>query len=132
MAIDWDKIKYFKKAEFGLDADKMSSQLIFALDHLRHIVCRPIKITSAYRAVDKGSTHNAGLAADIIIQGLSVIDQYLVAEKLGLFTGIGIYPTRGGLHLDVRKLKKGELGKRWIRDYKNDYIALNAENLRGV
>ena len=129
---DWEKVRYFKKTEFGADADKMSAQLIYALDHLRHICGRPIRVNSAYRAIDPGSTHSAGLAADIVISDLSLIDQYLLAEKTGLFSGIGLYPYWGkpGLHLDVRKLKKLELGKRWIRDNKNNYIALNADNLK--
>lgn len=129
---DWEKIKYFKREEFGPNADKMSAQLIYALDHLRHICNRPIRINSAYRAQDPGSTHSAGLAADIVISDLSLMDQYLVAEKTGLFSGIGLYPCWGkpGLHLDVRKLKKGELGKRWIRDKKGDYIALNSVNIK--
>lgn len=130
--MDWTKIKYFKKEEFGVDYDKMSQQLIFALDHLRSIVNRPIKINSAYRAQDPGSTHSAGLAADIVIQDLSLMDQYLIAEKMGLFASIGLYPawSKPGLHLDVRKLKKGEIGKRWIRDKQDNYVALNAENLK--
>lgn len=127
---DFDKIRYFKPNEFGGDADKMSPQLLYAIDHLRHICNRPIKVLSAYRAEDQGSTHSAGLAVDIIINGLSLMDQYLVTEKLGLFTGIGLYPKWGGLHVDVRKLKKMELGKRWIRDKQDNYIALNAENLK--
>jgi len=129
---DWDKVRYFSKTEFGVDADKMSAQLIYALDHLRHICGRPIRINSAYRAVDPGSTHSAGLAADIVISDLSLMDQYLLAEKTGLFSGIGLYPAwiKPGLHLDVRKLKKLELGKRWIRDKNNNYIALNADNLK--
>jgi uncharacterized protein YcbK (DUF882 family) len=130
--IDFSKVKFFKASEFFGDADKMSPQLIFALDHLRAIVNRPIKINSAYRAEDPGSTHKSGLAVDIVISGLSLMDQYLVAEKTGLFAGIGLYPywATPGLHLDVRKLKKGELGKRWIRDRKDNYIALNADNLK--
>jgi uncharacterized protein YcbK (DUF882 family) len=132
VSIDWTKIKNFKKSEFGEHADKMSPQLISALEFLRDIVNRPIKINSAYRINDPGSTHGAGLAADIVISGLSLMDQFLIAEKTGLFTGIGLYPfwNQPGLHVDVRKLKRNELGKRWIRDKKEEYVALNSENLR--
>lgn len=132
MTINWAKVRYFIPPEFGASADKMSPDLIYALDQLRDFCKQPIRINSAYRANDPGSTHNAGLAADIVISGLSLIDQYLVAEKLGLFTGIGLYPfwNTPGLHLDTRKLKKGEPGKRWIRDAKGNYIALNAANLK--
>lgn len=130
--VDWSKVEFFKPSEFLGFADKMKPELVYALDRMRKICGRPIKINSAYRATDPGSTHSAGEAADIVIEGLSLMDQFLLAEKMGCFRGIGLYPAwnRPGLHVDVRKLEVGEIGKRWIRDAAEQYIALNAANLR--
>lgn len=61
------------------------------------------------------SQHYLGLAADLHATNkktgarVSLVDMYIVAEKLGIFGGIGVYDW--GLHLDDRV----ERGARWDR-----------------
>lgn len=128
---DWSKVKYFKKEEFN-EPDKMNPLLVYSLDRLREECGKPIIINSSYRANDLGSTHRNGDAADIVIVGVqSVLDQFFIAEKTRLFSGIGVYPwwNRPGLHVDVRELKPCEVAKRWLRNRHGDYVALTAKNL---
>ena len=129
---DWTKVNNFKKSENWGDADKMNPLLIYSLDALRELAGRPIIINSGYRPNDPGSTHKNGDAADIVITGLSVIDQFLLAEKTRLFSGIGVYPfwNRPGLHLDVRPLRANQHAPRWGRNAAGVYVALDAKFFR--
>ena len=126
---DWSKIKYFRANEFN-QPDKMNWWLICMLDILRAYAKSPIIIHSSYREGDNG-THGRGEAVDLHIVGMSVIDQFLLAEKTRLFCGIGVYPfwNNPGLHLDVRNLKGDEIGKRWGRNAAGIYVALDAKFL---
>ena len=125
MNIDWEKVRYFKRHEFH-DADKLNPLLIYSLDALRHAAGKPIKINSDYRPGDPGQ-HGLGKAADIVISGFSVVDQFLIAEKTRLFSGIGIYPywNSPGIHVDIRTLKPHEPGARWARNEKGVYVSLD-------
>lgn len=98
----YEDIKYFKKEEFN-HPDMVSYNLLHRLDQFREFVGKPIIIHSDFRSGDKGQ-HGKGLAVDIHIKDMHVIDQFLCAEKSGLFTGIGVYPNwfNPGLHLDIR------------------------------
>jgi uncharacterized protein YcbK (DUF882 family) len=130
--IDWSRVKYFKKSEFS-EPDKMSDLLIYSLDALRNFVNKPITVNSSYRANDAG-THGRGEAVDIVIKGLDVLDQFLIAERTRLFSGIGVYPfwNRPGIHVDVRSLKANEHGARWARDRAGFYVALNSKFLNNI
>lgn len=130
MVIDWKKIKHFKPSEFS-EPNKMEPLLIHCLDRLREIVKQPIIVHSSFRAGDTG-THGRGEAVDIHIKGLNVVDQFLIAEKTRLFSGIGVYPfwNNPGLHLDVRELKLNQAAARWLRDERGIYLAITAETLR--
>lgn len=129
MVIDWKKIKHFKPSEFS-EPNKMEPLLIHCLDRLREIVKQPIIVHSSYRVGDTG-THGRGEAVDIHIKGLNVVEQFLIAEKTRLFSGIGVYPfwNNPGLHLDVRELKAHEIGKRWARNARGIYVALDSKFL---
>ena len=122
----WTKIKHFNIDEKWGDPSKVNFYLVSALDTLRDAVNKPIVIHCAYdtKGHSDGSMHYIGKAADIHIVGMSLVDQYLAAEKLGLFNGIGLY--RGwnnpGLHLDLRQ-KPG----RWGRNAAGHYCELNAK-----
>lgn len=126
--VDWTVVKFFKPTEFGQYADEMDAQLIYRIDKLRVQANRPIRINDHFRPGDKGQ-HGLGKAVDIVIMGMSLLDQYLLAEKSGLFTGIGLYPywNTPGIHLDVRDVKLGEPGARWGRNAAGVYVALNAK-----
>lgn len=112
---EW-KLKYFKPSEFQYP-EKMDDELLIYLDMLREEVDKPIIIHSDYRPGDKGQ-HGLGLAVDIHIKDMNVIDQFLCAERTGLFKGIGVYPrwNNPGLHLDIRKGKNARWGC-WTTNY---------------
>lgn len=126
----WETVKYFEPSEFN-EPDKLVPLLVYALDTLREFAGRPIIVNSSYREGDDG-THGRGEAADIVITGHNVLDQFLLAERTRLFAGIGVYPywNRPGLHLDVRRLKPHQHGARWGRNAAGDYVPLNAKFLR--
>lgn len=134
MEIDWSKVKHFKRTEAWGDPDKINPLLVYSLDALREFTGRAIIINNAYRPDDPGSTHKNGDAADVVIVGLSVIDQFLMAERTRLFSGIGVYPfwNRPGLHLDVRSLQPHQHGPRWGRNAAGIYVALDAKFLRSI
>ena len=66
--------------------------------------------------------HYRGMAADLHIAGVHPLEQWMFAEKLNLFGGIGIYGpdvwNNPGLHVDIRNR---QVGARW---------AFRAENRR--
>ena len=73
---DWEKVKYFKKAEFACPCCgvcHMNKELIWKLDLLRELVGEPLIITSGYRCERHNeavggapnSAHLRGNAADI-------------------------------------------------------------------
>jgi uncharacterized protein YcbK (DUF882 family) len=69
-----------------------------------HFNARQITLISGYRAPVEGEgsgNHGKGKAADIMIPGVSLPGLAWVARKLG-HVGVGIYPTSGFVHLDVR------------------------------
>ena len=128
--IDWKKVKHFEPSEFE-HPDKVDPLLIYSLDALREAAGRPIKINSDFRPGDKGQ-HGAGRAVDIVIKGLHVVDQFLIAEKTRLFAGIGTYPywNTPGIHVDIRPLQPHEQGARWARDKAGFYVPLTWKVLK--
>ena len=84
-------------------------RLVKLLQQLRDQVGKPVTVTSGYRTPEHNaavggaahSYHMQGLAADIVIAGMTSAQIAEVAKAVG-FTGIGIYPTRGHCHVDVR------------------------------
>lgn len=105
------------------------------LEKLASALGRDILVTSAFRPGDTGE-HGKGLAIDIIVEGVPLLDVYLTAERFA-FTGIGIYPSWtnaekhkvGGLHLDMRT---GDPA-RWMglgSGKTQSYVAFNKANLK--
>ena len=105
----------FRSAEFACPccgAAKVDPQLIAGLEQLRGIVNKPIRITSGYRCKAhnakvggaKNSQHFLGTAADIAVEGISVLELALAAEMVPAFAqgGIGTYQRDGHLHIDIR------------------------------
>lgn len=62
-----------------------------------------IRVISAYRTPHgrNASNHGRGRAIDIIVPGAADADVAKFARELG-FVGVGIYPTSGFVHVDVR------------------------------
>jgi len=132
----WDNIRYFKpgsKIDKWGDPYKMSVRLIFGLDNLRDYVGREINIHCGYEVRETGGLHPSGNAVDCHIKGLSLVDQFLVASRFEIFTGIGLYKCwrRQGLHLDNRPKKQAlEPSARWICIEQGKYLAFNAGNFK--
>lgn len=120
-----DLSENFSKREFvcpdGCGFDTPDAELVVALQQLRAMVDAPILITSGCRCRvhnervggAPNSQHLLGKAADIVVEGMLPV--FLAVEAGGVtsfrFGGIGIYPKKGHVHLDVR----GERA-RWIGD----------------
>lgn len=138
--IDWTKVKHFKPGErWGSDGvsneealTRLNPLLIYSLDALREFAGRPIIVNNAVR--NDSGTHGRGDAADIVITGLHVVDQFLMAERTRLFAGIGCYPhwNRPGLHLDVRQLQPHQHGPRWCRNAAGFYVPMTWKELRSL
>lgn len=139
----WKSIKYFSPNEkkFGDptknawgDPYKIDQKLILLLDSLREYVGTPIYVHTAYETSGHAtdSQHYLGMAVDCHIKGMSLIDQYLTAERFA-FGGIGIYPhwSNEGLHLDTRDLPNG-IGARWYRNASGVYQQLNGSVLKKI
>ena len=89
-----------------------------AMDHLqafRRSLGRAIVINSGYRSQpenrDAGgsllSRHVQGIAFDIRCEGLSIEQLYRAALAFG-WGGIGIYPSKGFVHVDARPILNGK------------------------
>lgn len=120
-----DLSKNFSRKEFacqGTDccehSSPIGSKLIQVVQMLRDEVARPLKITSGYRCnkhnrlldakskADK-SLHCYGMAADIACPaGMDLMTFAKLAEKCldkaGIEGGLGVYPNRNFIHVDVR------------------------------
>lgn len=118
-AVNWDKVKYFKKSEFkcqcgskycnGYPAE-MSSKLIDILEELRVYFGKPITITSGLRCSKhnaevggvSNSQHQYGKAADIYIAGVDKAKIKAKAYELG--AAYSYYGTAGmgeAVHINV-------------------------------
>ena len=108
----------FTVAEFackdGSDPVFVDSSLAALLQKIRDHFGRPVVITSGYRTAahnaavggSKSSQHLLGRAADFYVEGVDVATVAAYAETLLPGTGgIGRYPAKGFVHVDVRKAK---------------------------
>lgn len=109
---------WFEPAEFGQWWPWMCPGLVAGLDVLRGELGVPLEISPANGSLGRlagseGSLHNVerhGLcyAADVLIPASwPVDDAFYLAQRLKIFSGIGVYPfwkPRAGLHLDMRHL----------------------------
>lgn len=96
------------KCQFFIDP-----MLVKALQELRDLAGSPIKVLSGYRCVShnkavggsKLSQHIYGRAADIAIEGNTVEEMAQLAAQVSEFHhgGIGIYPDKKFVHVDVRQ-----------------------------
>jgi uncharacterized protein YcbK (DUF882 family) len=68
-----------------------------------HFAAQEIRVISGYRTPRRrgGSNHGKGRALDVVVPGTSDAEVAQFARQLG-FVGVGIYPTSGFVHLDVR------------------------------
>lgn len=99
------------------------------LQKLRDKVGKPVVVSSGYRCpgynatlpgAAKASQHMTGGAADVRVEGYTSESLMQVVEEMNLFTGRGIYPKQGYIHVDVRA---GLTGKttRWVKEQGKPY-----------
>jgi uncharacterized protein YcbK (DUF882 family) len=76
----------------------------------RHFNAPEVRVISGYRAPSgqRRSNHGKGRAIDVILPGVRDADLSAWARGLG-FLGVGLYPTSGFCHLDVR-----DRGYAWV------------------
>lgn len=95
----------------GSDPVFIDSELVKLLQKIRDHFGRPVYIHSAFRTASYNgavggaaySQHLYGRAADIHLPGVPSADLSAYAETLLPGTGgIGLYPAKGFVHLDVR------------------------------
>ena len=91
--------------------------ILLAYQKYRDLVEKPIHITphGGYRCENQNmisngaghSMHKEGKAGDSSVEGLSVEEMAAIAKKVPEFAngGIGVYPSHGFVHLDVRGFK---------------------------
>lgn len=94
---------------------ELNPRLVEALQALRDLAGRPIRITSGYRCPDhnraaggsKRSQHLLGNAADIVIGAHEPVEMFCLANEVAAFRngGIGLYPEDGFIHVDVREAR---------------------------
>ena len=107
--------KHFRLSEFACPCCRrvmVHPKLLAKLSELRGMIERPIYITSGYRCPEYNqkiggvvnSYHLIGLAADIKVKDINLIELLEYAENIG-FAGIGFYEKKNFLHLDVRPTK---------------------------
>ena len=111
----------FRVREFackGSDVVLIDDELVVLLQCIREHFGKPVHITSGYRTAAHNravggavySQHQYGRAADIRVSGVPVEQLAAYAETLLPGTGgIGRYPAKGFVHVDVRKAKS-----RWV------------------
>ena len=108
--------KHFRLSEFACPCCKrvmLHPKLLVKLIELRKTLERTVYITSGYRCPPYNqkvggvvsSYHCIGLAADIKVKDISLINLLEICENIG-FGGIGFYEKKNFLHLDVRPTKR--------------------------
>lgn len=123
--VDWALYRNFRDYEFRCRCCgflNVKPELLDRLQALRDHVGVPINVNSGTRCVahnrslpgaSAGSRHLSGEAADIVIYAQDVLEMYHAAEQIWMGGGgIGIYPTNGFIHVDVRGNRK-----RWSTIY---------------
>jgi uncharacterized protein YcbK (DUF882 family) len=107
--------KHFRLSEFACPCCRrvmLHPKLLGKLVELRKILERPVYITSGYRCPRYNqkiggvvnSYHCIGLAADIKVKDINLINLLEICENIG-FGGIGFYEKKNFLPLEVRPTK---------------------------
>ena len=108
------EVKNFKRSEFACPCcgkNEVKDELLEALQELRDYLGMPVTVNSGYRCkkhnADVGgvsnSQHMQGIAADIVVDGLTTSELARAANEIPAFRngGIGTYIT--WVHIDIRK-----------------------------
>jgi uncharacterized protein YcbK (DUF882 family) len=109
----WSKLRYFVKAEFKDNPDKVDKAIVLLMDDIRHYAAMqyPDRDVRCYIHVaweQSGhapkSYHYTGQAVDFHFTGLSVQEQFGILSACREIGGLGFYPNwnNPGWHLDLR------------------------------
>lgn len=107
--------KYFVPSEFKcpccgcLSILGIPQRLVDVLDCIREDIGKPLYVTSGFRCLSHNiavggaefSQHLLGTAADVTCDDIDVNQIAFLAESYGA-DGIGLYPSQGFVHIDVR------------------------------
>ena len=119
--IDWDKVRYFRRHEFGQSGDiEPDAELVRLLDEARHYAGIPFVVTSGIRSPERNtevggaptSAHLTGHAVDIRCPTSRHRHKILEAAMMVGFRRIGI--GQGFLHLDTDPAKAQDII--WLYD----------------
>lgn len=94
----------------GCKKNGVTEELLVALEALRRLAGKPVKVHSAYRCREHNrrvngaphSQHLFGRAADISIQGMTAAELEAIASRIRIIGGIGRNDHKQYLHIDVR------------------------------
>lgn len=104
---DLDRAAYLLREPSSGNEHPIEPRLLDAIYNIQtHFGAQEIRVVSGYRtpasiASTRGSNHGRGRAIDIVVPGASDADVAKLARDMG-FMGVGIYPTSGFVHVDVR------------------------------
>lgn len=102
--------------ERGCHYTLIHPRLVETLQTLREMLARPLVLTSGFRCIAHNrnvggrlrSFHTRGMAADIRCGGLAELEELTeAARRIPAVGGLGSYPAKGFLHLDLRPRAAG-------------------------
>ena len=104
-ATDLDRAAHLLREPSSGNEHPIEPRLLDAIYRIQtHFAAQEIRIISGYRTpavLGRGSNHGRGRAIDIIVPGAADQDVAKLARDMG-FMGVGVYPTSGFVHVDVR------------------------------
>lgn len=100
--LDLDRASHLLRSSDGAQHPIHPRLLDVAYALQRHFGAGEVKFLSGYRTPKRlGSNHGYGRAIDLVIPGATDEEVAAFVRARG-FTGVGIYPTSGFVHVDVR------------------------------
>jgi len=96
--------------------ESLTELCLRVLEPLRGMVGKPITVTSGWRSKAhnkavggaSGSMHLTGIAVDIAVPDDQMLKVAAIASKLPAVGGVGVYPGRNFIHLDMRVRVSGK------------------------
>lgn len=106
-------------------------ELAAVLEVLRARAGRPLNITSGFRSVEynraiggaASSLHTTGQACDIEAPE-DMIELAALASQIAEIGGVGVYPGRGFIHIDIRRRPSGAVIPTWWAQVAGKYTAV--------